>query len=186
MCSLPHLQNDTVTVRTRKFMTNRLLQRKQMVRLQTLLNCWSSLSHPSGFLLKHALCAGRRCPASRQGYSPQDWNQGETCQDVQDHSWCRLRLWLQDSVWWRQDNRLCHGVRFPWLCQEEWAQTQTGQGEFWSMITLIADSLTCKLIWVWFPPIILNLTTLNTYVYILDLKCGIEWVVLACLCCSGS
>lgn len=26
------LQNDTVTIRTRKFMTNRLLQRKQMVR----------------------------------------------------------------------------------------------------------------------------------------------------------
>lgn len=27
-------QNDTVTVRTRKFMTNRLLQRKQMVRFK--------------------------------------------------------------------------------------------------------------------------------------------------------
>uniref|UniRef100_A0A8C7WLH2 40S ribosomal protein S24 n=2 Tax=Oncorhynchus TaxID=8016 RepID=A0A8C7WLH2_ONCMY len=29
--TFPRLQNDTVTVRTRKFMTNRLLQRKQMV-----------------------------------------------------------------------------------------------------------------------------------------------------------
>lgn len=39
------LQNDTVTVRTRKFMTNRLLQRKQMVRaLMFIVDHISSLS----------------------------------------------------------------------------------------------------------------------------------------------
>lgn len=114
-------------------MTNRLLQRKQMVRaLMFIVDHISSLSSsPEAAHLSPALSVGRRCPPSRQGHSPKDWNQGEARQDVQDHPWCRLRLWLQDSVWWRQDNRLCHGVRLPRLCQEEWAQAQTGQGEFW-------------------------------------------------------
>lgn len=134
------LQNDTVTVRSRKFMTNRLLQRKQMVRFQTALHLYACIcvnNIISNFFLSciHtfiacSLSVGRRCPASRQGHSPQDWNPGETRQDVQDHPWCCVRIWLQDSVWWRQDNRLRHGLRLLRLCKEEWTQTQTGQSEF--------------------------------------------------------
>lgn len=82
-----------------------------------------------GISYRNFIVVGRRRPSSRQGNSPQDWNQGEACKDVQDHPWCCLRVRLQNSVWRRQDHRLRHGVRLPRLCQEERAQTQTGQSE---------------------------------------------------------
>lgn len=146
-------------------------------------------------------CVGRRCPSSRQGYSPQDWNQGETCKDVQDHPWRCVRLWLQDSVWRRQDNRLCHGVRLPRLRQEEWAQTQTGQSEFCIYIsalialsTMIRELVFCHTL---FPSHIIDV--------LCDLKCSLmgysfwlkafgnivealKWVLMyhiACIACSA-
>lgn len=155
-------------------MTNRLLQRKQMVRFYIILHCslcWSIMKLYPCHTVIYSLpvfCVGRRCPASRQGYSPQDWNQGETCKDVQDHPWRCVRLWLQDSIWRRQDNRLCHGVRFPRLRQEEWAQTQTGQSEFCiyisaliALFTMIRELVLCHTL---FPSHIIDV--------LWDLKCS--------------
>lgn len=116
VCFSIFFQNDTVTVRTRKFMTNRLLQRKQMVSFPT--NYFVS-AVVIGVSYRNFVVVGRRRPASRQGDGPQDRNQGEACKNVQDHPWRCVRVRLQNSVWWRQDNRLCHGVRLPRLCQEE-------------------------------------------------------------------
>merc|ERR1739838_948386 len=61
---------------------------------------------------------GCRCPPSRQIYGSQDRDKGETGQNVQNNSRCGLRLWLQDPIWWWQDDRLRNGVRLPRLRQD--------------------------------------------------------------------
>lgn len=111
-------------------MTNRLLQRKQMVSFLMLCHHLCSLPCQAKMFTKcFNVFIGCWCPPSWQGHSPKDWNQGEACQDVQNHPRCCICLWLQDSVRRWQDNRLCYGLRLFRLCQEEWAQTQTCQGE---------------------------------------------------------
>lgn len=92
--------------------------------------------------------SGSGCPAPWKSNSPQDWNQGEACQNVQDHTWCGVRLRFQDSIRWRQDNRFRHGLRFTGLCQEEWAQIQTSQSKMLlhAFSFLIKKSLHCELI----------------------------------------
>lgn len=111
-------------------MTNRLLQRKQMVSFLMLCHHLCSLFCQAKMFTKcFNVFIGCWCPPSWQGHSPKDWNQGEACQDVQNHPRCCICLWLQDSVRRWQDNRLCYGLRLFRLCQEEWAQTQTCQGE---------------------------------------------------------
>ena len=91
------VMKDTVTIPTRKFMTNRLLQWKQMV---------IDVFHPGKATVRKTEI------------------QGKTDQNVQDHTRCHLCIWIQNPFWWWQDNWLWHDLPFPGLCKEEWAQAQ--------------------------------------------------------------
>lgn len=64
-------------------MTNRLLQRKQMVKVFAPITVF--LQFVIGISYRNFVVVGRRRPASRQGDGRQDRNQGEACKDVQDH-----------------------------------------------------------------------------------------------------
>ena len=90
------IMKDTVTIQTRKLMTNRLLQWKQMV---------IDVLQPEKATVPKT-------------------NLGKTGQNVQDHTRYHLCIWTQNPFWWWQDNWLWHDLPFLGLCKEEWAQTQ--------------------------------------------------------------
>lgn len=76
--------NNKVTTRTRKLMTNRLFQGKQMV---------ISILPPGKATVP-------------------DRNSGKIGQNVQDHSRCHLCVLIQNPFWWWGDNWLWHDLWF--------------------------------------------------------------------------
>ncbi|ELK10708.1 40S ribosomal protein S24 [Pteropus alecto] len=83
--------NGTVTIWIRKFMTNRLLQRKQMV---------TNVLHP------------------RKATIPKTEIREKLAKIADDQTRCHLCIWIQKPFWWWRDNWLCHNLWFLGLCKE--------------------------------------------------------------------
>lgn len=90
------IMNDTVTVQTRKIMTNRLLQWKQMV---------INILHPGKATVPTTEIRGKK-----------------TSQNVQHHTRCHLCICILNPFRWWQDNWLWHDLWLLGLHKEKWTQ----------------------------------------------------------------
>lgn len=84
---------------------------------------------------------------SRQIYPETNGSQREACPTLQDHHWYCHGFRIQNTVWWRKNERFCPYLRLRRRSQEVWTQIQTCQGKLtlgiWKRNVFEKGCLTC-------------------------------------------
>lgn len=112
----------TATIRTRKFMTNRLLCRKQMV---------VDVLHPGQASVKKSDIREKLAKMYKVTMSPISLSTTRAqFQPFLGHPWCYIRLWFPNELRRRQINWFRLNLRYLGLCQKIRTKTQAGPTRF--------------------------------------------------------